>query len=362
MKRVLVLLIVLLSISAFAADEDIELTPELPFPQETLFCKYLLHEQGEVITFSWSKNGEPVKEKTTDKPSDILNHETVKDDVMRCDVSKNVGRVLPIGSSAVTVGQNMCNDGEDNDNDGLVDLLDPGCEDRSDKEEFNIPADYCDNHPNNIFCMQLGFEEIGQICENDPGNLLCFENQVYVLGSQQCQADAGSVACLGVDNIIEYCNAGPGEICTLFSLMIQQCGSANLACFELTQEDKDFLCTVGRFDHCPEEVVEEDPVVEEEEPIVEEQPSQEEEEEPEQPAEDPVEESEPSPIDEPIPEPYQQVCGDGICDFDEPTTCEKDCVVIREPTKGEGIGMLLAGLLLGGGTVAGLLFLRKKRR
>jgi hypothetical protein len=373
MKRVVFVVVLLLMLPlVVAANEEVELTPESPYPNENLLCEYTSFEQGNVIEFVWLQDDVEVRRKTTDKPSDIFSLDTQKGDKITCQINLQVGRSLPIGGRATFIGNFACSDGEDNDGDGLIDFNDKGCESRSDKDEFNFPLDYCDNHPNNVFCLQLGFSDIIKICEKDVNNELCQQNPLYLTGIQECVEDASSPTCTGVTNIVPQCNGGNDRICQLFTAMAKSCPEDNF-CFELTDTDKNVICATEEHYFCPEK-------------------------EESQPEEQPREDDWVNPnlcsdghdintrwtkedgcttctctldaeivcdksacvVDEEQPAPYQPFCGDGVCELDEPNTCSKDCSL--PPTKKDSVGTLIAGLLIAGGTIAGLLFLRKKRR
>ncbi|MCF7844836.1 MAG: DUF4215 domain-containing protein [Kiritimatiellales bacterium] len=67
-------------------------------------------------------------------------------------------------------GTTQCQDGKDNDDDGFVDLVDPGCENKIDNDEFNVIPECSDGKDN---------DDDGVIDDDDPG---CYHNQNLITG------------------------------------------------------------------------------------------------------------------------------------------------------------------------------------
>ncbi len=236
-----------------AASEDVELTPLYPYPDENLLCKYLNFQQGNILEFIWFNGDIEVRRKTIDKPSDIFNLDTNPGNKITCRIEMVAGREdnLPIGFQTLTVGQFACNDGIDNDNDGVADFQDPGCSARNDKSEFDIKAMYCEEHPDNIYCVQAGLSALLKLCANDNDNPLCVENQIYLHAKAECSNNENTAVCQGREDIVPFCqqNQNQGE-CIIFAFMVQSCDNNDI-CYELTAEDKKLLCTKGSYDFCP---------------------------------------------------------------------------------------------------------------
>ena len=58
--------------------------------------------------------------------------------------------LMACAPGATAQGKSACNDGNDNDGDELIDLNDPGCESKGDKDEYNAPpAAACDDGQDN---------------------------------------------------------------------------------------------------------------------------------------------------------------------------------------------------------------------
>jgi len=75
-----------------------------------------------------------------------------------------------------------CNDKIDNDNDGLVDLADPGCNNRKDNDEYNAPPEYCGD----AIC------NTAETCNSCPGDCgVC----PPVCGDGECNGNETCITC-----------------------------------------------------------------------------------------------------------------------------------------------------------------------
>ncbi|MCD6464393.1 PKD domain-containing protein, partial [Candidatus Woesearchaeota archaeon] len=88
------------------------------------------------LTYTWDFGDGNVITTTQPVIEHVYNHYGVYD--VKLTVSNGVETDLDFTKAFVDV-QSACNDGIDNDNDGLIDMEDPGCESLKDNSEYNIP-------------------------------------------------------------------------------------------------------------------------------------------------------------------------------------------------------------------------------
>ena len=237
----------------------ITLTPEDPYPAENLLCRFLYWKEDDVLEFAWFVNDVIKQRQVIDKESSIFSKQTQRNDVVRCEVYRydpaTQRRGNTVGIEEVTVGRFACNDGRDNDNDGMIDSQDNGCTLRQGKSELRIETErFCENHPEQVFCLGLGLREVNDLCVRNLNNELC-QQALQVEAFEQCAGNENTVVCRGVEDVIRYCEEHRREsICTIFLFLVLQCQEQQ-HCYELTSENKDFLCTLRPYAFCPSQEV-----------------------------------------------------------------------------------------------------------
>ncbi len=355
------------------------ITPKDPYPSENLLCKFLYWNENDVLEFAWFVNDMIQQRRVVDKPSTIFSKQTARNDKVRCEVyhydPSAQRRGNTIGIEEVTVGRFACNDGRDNDNDGFIDAQDIGCSSRQGKSEFRIEIGrFCENHPENLFCVGLGLREVNDLCVRNLNNNLCqqeMQNEAF----ERCAGNEESVVCRGVDEITTYCQDHREEaICRIFLTTILQCQEQQ-RCYELTQENKEFLCLLRPYSFCPSQEVPpagNGPVGDER--VGNEQPKEQPQEQPRQQRSDGEEVSLP-PLQPPQQAPENEsrsgppqllsICGDKLCEKNEEKNCPKDCINEKDtPVDGTESwwAAIAIGIVIIGGAAAYWTFGKKKKR
>ena len=245
-------------LSALSVEPSMSLTPSYPYPDEHLLCTYSDFQRGNVLEFMWFVNNAQVGRLVTDKQSTILSQATKRLDIIRCQINvldpATQERNFPVGSKTATVGQFQCNDGIDNDHDGLIDALDTGCTARNDKIEAvanlsQIFSNFCGNHSNNFQCLGLGLNDINALCDAHPDNHFCQNREVMNLINSFCPQNRNDPICAGYRNIVHSCTLEPNDLgCHFLGFTIVSCSQGN--CLELSENDKTQLCNLKAYHFC----------------------------------------------------------------------------------------------------------------
>ncbi|MEK6901452.1 MAG: hypothetical protein AABX37_03860 [Nanoarchaeota archaeon] len=338
----------------------ITLTPEDPYPSENLLCKFLYWEENDVLEFAWFVNDAIKQRQVIDKESSIFSKQTQRNDVVRCEVyhydPATQRRGNTVGIEDVTVGKYVCNDGVDNDNDGLIDGQDNACTSRQWKSEFRIETEgFCENHPEQVFCLGLGLREVNDLCVRNLNNELC-QQDIQFEAFDRCAGNEDTILCRGVEDVAAYCEEHRREtMCTIFLTLILQCQEQQ-HCHELTEKNKEFLCLLRSYSFCLSQDIppaNEPPQDQPRRQLPAGQPPA----LPQPPAGLPENESV-------LPSQFSPVCGNGICELNEHKTCPQDCVRTDKGTPGgQQSNVLLAGLIiLVSGAIGAVIYFWKRKK
>ena len=228
-------------------------------------------QEGDNLRFIWNRNGRDIAD-TMNKRVEIdflqlnevggtFNLDEINCDVYLWDLQTNRYKLIDNDrelDGLVTVGGYECNDGIDNDGDTKIDSQDLGCTDRTDNSEQEHPRlilqRFCNEHPNNFFCLKMGLSDIVSLCREFSTSPLCVGEEINPDNLQNmCALDA--TICNGVNDIATYCgdvfdNGNDAIICNFVLQITSSCEEEN-SCFELNDDDKRNLCKVdGSYEFC----------------------------------------------------------------------------------------------------------------
>ena len=129
----------------------------------------------------------------------------------------------------------------------MIDSQDNGCTLRQGKSELRIETEgFCENHPEQVFCLGLGLREVNDLCVRNLNNELC-QQELQREAFERCAGKEDTILCRGVEDVVSYCEEQEEEsICTIFFSLVQQCQEQQ-RCYELTSENKDFLCLLRSY-------------------------------------------------------------------------------------------------------------------
>ncbi len=246
------MLLILVSQVYAAAIKPVEISPSYPAPNEELTCTINGQGPGQ-FHFRWTINDVNVHEEITADFSNTLNENIEVQDRVNCIAGRFINGITQlIGADTVTVGEFECNDGLDNDGDGTIDFgEDEDCEGRFDFSELNLRdtiLPFCNNgHPNNLFCLGLGQNDLTTLCNNFPDADACQYLDPFFIST--CEESPASDFCEGHRDVANFClnQLEGGEdlsrTCQYFLSFTQECIlGANRACWDLTDEDIALVC------------------------------------------------------------------------------------------------------------------------
>ncbi|MFH1333116.1 MAG: hypothetical protein ABIH53_02700 [archaeon] len=187
LKLILTAIVAILIASAVVMAGSVTITPDQPTTSDALTCK--VTGSSATYNFYWYKDATQYSTKTGTS-SAIPSSATNTGEKWICKVFTPSSGYLPemyIGEATKTVKadapvivKSLCEDGLDNDGDGLVDMDDPGCSNPEDDDEYNAPdpvyqcSDGIDNDNDGLVDMQ------------DPGCSGPTDNSEYNMPLRQC--------------------------------------------------------------------------------------------------------------------------------------------------------------------------------
>jgi len=190
-KLITLILAVLIATAAVSA-ASVVITPNAPEDTDALTCK--VSGSSAIYNFYWYKDG-AYNSKKTGTSSTISSSATKQGETWTCKAFVPSSAYLPemyIGEASTFITLDLpaavhpaCNDWIDNDGDGLVDMLDPGCDFWFDDNEYNYvePDNACENG--------LDDDADGLVDMADPGCTNPDDNDEYNAPVTETQCNDG---------------------------------------------------------------------------------------------------------------------------------------------------------------------------